>query len=149
MSMSFEIIGIDRVKVILERVSQGMDTHLAKALDKIAENVKKDAQAICPVGTPQTTGNPNYIISHALQRSIRKETVARPGGNVWEIGVRAGGYIVNPNSGKLVDYAVYVEYGSSDQAPQGFLRPAMIQNQTAIKEAITNAVKDNIAEAKK
>ena len=31
---------------------------------------KAAIQAITPVGTPETTGDPNYVVTHALQRSI-------------------------------------------------------------------------------
>lgn len=41
----------------------------------------------------------------SLQKSIRVEHIAR-----LAVRVRAGGYIVNPKTGRLVDYALYQEH---------------------------------------
>jgi HK97 gp10 family phage protein len=147
MSFEVEIIGIDRIKAVLGRIEGGMDKNMAEALETIGNTVRDDAQSICPIGTPASTGNPNYIESHALQRSIRREEVARAAGNIWEVGVRAGGYIVNPNSGRMVDYAIPIEYGWSKQAPQGFLRPALLRNKQAFMDVMKQAVKNIIEEA--
>lgn len=147
MSLQVNIVGGDRIKATLEKMAAGIDPNLRKALDKAGDKIRDEAQAICPVGTPESTGNPRYIASHALQRSIRKLPITDKSG-VIIVGIRAGGYIVNPNSGRVVDYAIPVEFGSSRQAPQGFMRPALLQNRTAIMEIIQASMRDNIKEAR-
>lgn len=128
MSVRIEVIGKDRIKTMLERIPGGMDVNLRRELDVIAEKIKTDAKDFCPVDTG------------SLKASIRKEAVARPATNVWEVGVRAGGYITNPKSGNKVNYAIHVEYGTRYMAPRAFLRPAARMNATAIRDAIWRAL---------
>jgi len=48
------------------------------------------------------------VLTGSYRDSVRVERGGQ--GKFWrEIRVRAGGYIVNPRTGRLVDYAVYVE----------------------------------------
>lgn len=51
--------------------------------------------------------------THSLEKSIRRETYAQPAGCILQMGFRGGGYIVNPKTGRLVDYAPDQEYGNS------------------------------------
>jgi HK97 gp10 family phage protein len=146
--MTTEIIGLDRIKAIALRVERGMDPNISKKLDAVADKIKADAQAGCPVGTPQSTGIRGYI-GGSLKRSIRKEAVARPAGTKWEIGIRAGGYVTNPNTGRIVHYAVFVERGTSIMIARPFMRNALFSNRTEIESAIREAMKDSVEEAKK
>jgi len=148
MSLNTTVIGKDRVKAVLERVVKGMDPNISKKLDAVADKVKEDAQAGCPVGTPQSTGIPGYI-GGSLKKSIRKEAVARPAGTKWEIGIRAGGYIVNPNTGRIVHYAKWIEMGTSRMPPRPFMRSALISNKQAIIDALSDGIKDDIEEAER
>ena len=92
---------------------------MIEALNATAKDAKEDAQRRCPVDTG------------ALRKSIRKERHARPAGRFFYTGIRAGGaYAINPKTGLPVDYAAFVEYGTSRQRPQPFMR-------TAIKYAMT------------
>jgi len=101
------------------------------------EVLRDEAKKIAPVGTPESTGKPNYIVSEAYKRSIRaKRSRVKRVGNVFKGGVTAGGYVVNPNTGVPVDYALVnprswrrgdvrgIEFGFSHQAPVGVLIPA-------------------------
>ena len=135
--VSVQVIGGDRIKAVLERVEKGMDPNLRKQLDVVAEKVKNDAKDFCPVDTG------------SLKASIRKEAVARPASTVWEVGVRAGGYVTNWKTARKVDYAVHVEFGTRNMALRAFLRPALRMNQQAIRNAVLEAMNDNIREAKK
>ena len=105
-------------------------------LRNLKEKVKEDAKALCPVDTG------------SLRASIRREAVARPAGTVWEVGVRAGGYITNPKTKRKVDYAVYVEKGTSKRRATPFLRPAVLNNRALIEEAVRKAVREDIEEAR-
>lgn len=88
-----------------------------KASDVAADQVLDDAKKHAKRSVPVDTG--------ALKRSIRKEGYARPAGFFTYKGLRAGGYVRNPKTGRLVDYAKYVEYGTSLMYPRPFIRPAV------------------------
>jgi HK97 gp10 family phage protein len=145
MSFSIELIGKDRLKAVLARMEQGLDPNITKALETVADKVKNDAKEFCPVGTPASTGIPGYI-GGSLKKSIRREAVARPAGNKWEIGVRAGGYITNPNTKKIVHYARFVEFGTSRMFPRPFLRSAVQANAEMIRRAMAQALGDTLEE---
>ena len=100
-------------------------------MDRGADEAKKIAKQLCPVGTPESTGIPGYV-GGSLKASIRKERHAWPKGNVIYTGIRAGGYVINPNTGKIVDYAGYVEHGTSKMTAQPFIRPALLMAKTLI-----------------
>jgi len=127
-----EIIGGDRIKSKLLRVEGGMDPVVRAALDAVANQIKDDARAFCPVDTG------------SLRESIRKEAVARPAQKAWEVGVRAGGYVTNPKTNRIVDYAVHVEFGTSRARAQPFLRPAMLGNQSNVRKAIQEGLKESL-----
>ena len=62
--------------------------------------------------------------THSLEKSIRRETYAQPVGCILQMGFRAGGYVVNPKTGRLVDYAGHQEYGTSRAAFTSYMRPS-------------------------
>lgn len=71
----------------------------------------------------------------SLRDSIRIERGGM--GQFWrEVRVRAGGYITNPKTGKLVDYAIYVE------ARHPFMLPAWLE----IADTVAEMIKANVAE---
>lgn len=116
MSVRTEIVweGLDDFK---RHLSQTMPVAFKKsledALNKAAEDGKERAKHLVPVDTG------------SLKRSIRRERHAWPAKNIIYTGIRAGGYIRHPLTGRYVDYAGYVEYGTRHQRPQPFLRPAL------------------------
>lgn len=63
--------------------------------------------------------------THSLKKSIRRETYAQPAGCILQMGFRGGGYIVNPKTGRLVDYARDQEYGTSKLRRTGGFTPYM------------------------
>jgi len=106
------IEGIENVKRNFNALTEGMNPAAARVLKEIAEEVKTEAKELVPVDTG------------ALRDSIRLIVTAKSAGNITRVGVRAGGYEVNPKTGSLVNYAVYVEFGTSRQSPQPYLIPA-------------------------
>lgn len=71
--------------------------------------------------------------------SLRDSTRVERGGTGkhWrEVRVRAGGYITNPRTGRLVDYARYVE------ARHPFMLPAWLE----VKDQITELLRTHIVE---
>lgn len=117
-----------------------MESAANKALIEVMENIKADAKAMCPVGTPASTGIPGYI-GGSLKASIRREVHTYPSPNVIISGVRAGGYIVNPNSGKIVDYARWVEEGTYKMRARPFLGPAFIRHKAELAAVMKRELK--------
>jgi len=111
-SKQLRIEGIENVKRNFNALTKGINPAAARVLKAVAEDVKKEAKELVPVDTG------------ALRDSIRVIVTAKTAGNITRVGVRAGGYEVNPKTGKLVDYAVSVEFGTSRQMPQPYLIPA-------------------------
>ncbi len=71
----------------------------------------------------------------SLRDSIRVERGGE--GEFWRrVRVRAGGYVTNPRTGKLVDYAIHVE------RKQPFMQPAW----DSIKANITDLIKRHVIE---
>jgi len=95
----------------LSRISEEGKLETIRALEKAAEMVRDEAKALCSVDTG------------SLQKSI--QTFKRQvDGVLCSVGVSAGGYVVNPKTRRIVDYASFVEYGTSRLAAKPFLRPA-------------------------
>lgn len=71
----------------------------------------------------------------SLRDSIRVERGGE--GEHWrQVSVRAGGYVTNPKTGRLVDYAVFVE------AKQPFMQPAYEQ----VRLTIIDMIKANVVQ---
>jgi len=106
--------GLDGLRAYLEQtIPRAMKESAGYALDGAADDGVDRAKQLVPVDTG------------ALQRSIRKERIAQSAGNVLGTGIGAGGYVRNPRTGRLVDYAASVEYGTSRSRPRPYLRPAL------------------------
>lgn len=114
------------VKITIEPDTKAFFNWLDRVLDPAVNAAADEAtQAVCNEITdlakklvPVDTGS--------LRRSIRKERGKGAGGGLYsEWRVRAGGYVRNPKTGRLVDYASYVEYGTSHMYPRPFMRPAV------------------------
>ena len=116
MSLRFSIKweNLDKYRRYLSTaMPKAFEESVFEALDKTADDARDRAKQLVPVDTG------------SLKKSIRKEKRAMPAGNIIYTGIRAGGYIVNPKTRRLVDYAIPVEYGSSRNRPQPYMRPAM------------------------
>ena len=143
MTKTIKVEGLDQFNLLLNVLGPEVKANLQPKLKEIVENIKQEAKNRCPVGTPQSTGKKGYV-GGSLRKSIRLKTKARPAGNIMSIGVSAGGYVTNPNTGKKVNYAGHVEYGTSRQTPQPFLRPAYLNNQQKLRMLVKQAVIDSI-----
>lgn len=84
---------------------------VAKDLTRRALQVHRAAVRLCPVGTPESTGKKGYR-GGRLRSSI-----------TWELGTDGGGLLAV--IGTNVDYAPYVELGTSKAPAQPFLLPAL------------------------
>jgi hypothetical protein len=89
------------------------------------------AQIYCPVDTG------------SLRDSIRVERGGQ--GLRWrEVKVRAGGYITNPDTGRLVDYAIYQEEGTKYITGTHFLKQAVDEVTPTIAVMIKAKVLENV-----
>lgn len=116
MSVRFEVKweGVQGLKDYLaQTLPRAFKESIVEAYEQTAEDAKEKAKQLVSVDTG------------SLRRSIRKERHAWPAKNIVYTGIRAGGYIVNPKTGRLVDYARYIEYGTSRMRPRPFLGPAL------------------------
>jgi len=112
MIINAKVEGLDRALGNLEK--------LAEALPEAAEEgVNQVAQLICDVAKELVP-----VDAGALQKSIRVQR--RSEAEKFTAIVAAGGVAVNPKTGRLVDYAHFVEHGSSQMAPRPYLKPAQM-----------------------
>lgn len=104
-----------RVRLMLIRVEEELDPELQRVLLEHAEMMKMLAR----------TYQAPHIDTKSLWKSIRVENIRR-----HHIAIRSGGYIVNPKTKRLVDYAGYHE------ARFPFMRPAYKHVSPMLEQAI-------------
>jgi len=121
--MTIDVVGKSRFIARLIKMKTALDPVVEAAAITTAVEIRDTAKALAPVGTPASTGKPGYI-GGSLKKSIRLQRFARPRAHTLRVGVSAGGYITNPNSGKKVDYARYVHDGTSRMPARPFLKQA-------------------------
>jgi len=126
MKMEIEILGLRELEDKLSGLDVKLTNALAEALDEIAEKIRDDAKSFVPVDTG------------ALRKSIRVEKKGK-----LEVRVAAGGGgVINPRTGREVDYAGYVEFGTSRASPQPYMQPALEKN----RDEILRVVKEKVLE---
>ncbi len=103
----------DMIRMLEKTLPHEIDMVIEIAGRKTSEEARDRAKQNCPVDTG------------ALRKSIRLDR-RRKQGKTSFIGIGAGGYVRNPRTGKLVDYAAYVEFGTRFQRPQPYMRPALL-----------------------
>jgi len=105
-----------------------------KMLDSAFEELMQQAELM--KGLAQV-----YVLvdTGSLRDSIRVERGGE--GEFWRrVRVRAGGYVTNPRTGRLVDYAVYVEQ------KQPFMSPAWDEVSANIADLIKRRVVESVHE---
>jgi len=132
MEIDIELVGIDRLIARLGKASETLDPKTDEGLSEVADRIVADAKAMVPIDTG------------SLQRSIRKQHHVSEG-HIHNLGVSAGGYATNPRTGRIVSYAVHVEYGTSRMAPKPYLRTALEAN----RQSLTDVLKRNLEESLK
>lgn len=81
-----------------DKAKNALNDAIVKALTTIGINAEKYAKALCPVGTPESTGIKGYR-GGTLRNSITYEVVELNGESILNIGTN-------------VEYAPYVELGT-------------------------------------
>lgn len=125
-----EIYGTQKLIARLARLAKALDPAAVKGVKEVAKAIRDDAKELCPVDTG------------SLKKSIRIGTYAKPKGQTHSIRVTAGGHITNPKTKRKVDYASYVEFGTSRQRAQPFLRPAIVKHRKALAKSIKEAIRE-------
>lgn len=103
----------ERVRAILIKIETQLDPELERLLLEYAQIIKGLAKTYVRVDTG------------SLQKSIRVEHLAK-----HHVAVTAGGYVVNPKTRRIVDYAGWVE------AKYPYMRPAYEQVLPMLDQAI-------------
>lgn len=102
-------------KIRITRVHEGaLDPQLERGVDNLSENVARRMRRLVPKR------------SFRLHDTIEKLPTTRSGNRI-KGGVRFGGKVVR---GKLVDYHLMVERGTSRMAAQPYARPALYQSRS-------------------
>jgi HK97 gp10 family phage protein len=128
--VSVEISGSAELIARLENLCAGIGELSNKALVELAEQIIEDAKALCPVDTG------------SLRRSIRYER--DPDGGV--VIAAGGGGVVNPRTRREVDYAAYVEFGTSRLPAQPFLQPALEKNLPNLEGLFSGKIEEAVRE---
>lgn len=101
-----------------------LDQQIRNAMDAIGQACEDYAKLKCPVGTPESTGIPNYK-GGTLRNSIT-HAVSSDGKTV----------VVGSN----VKYAPYVEFGTYKMDAQPYLRPAANDHADEYRKILKNAL---------
>ena len=101
-----------------------MEDAKLRALEIIGIKAEKYAKALCPVGTPESTGKPGYV-GGRLRNSISHQVVST---NEVHIGTN-------------VEYAPYVELGTYKMSARPYLRPAVTNHIGEYKSIAQNELK--------
>jgi len=124
--LEIEIVGLKELEDKLSNLDKKLSKALDEALNEIAEKIRDDAKSFVPVDTG------------ALRKSIRIEKKGKLQVSI----VAGGGGVINPRTGREVDYAGYVEFGTSRMNPQPYMQPALEKN----RDEILRIVKEKVLE---
>ena len=122
--MEIEILGFRELEDKLSNLDEKLKQALEEALEEIAEKIRDDAKDLAPVDT------------RSLRKSIRVEKEGE-----LQVSVIAGDSgVINPRTGREVDYAGFVEFGTSRMRPQPYMQPALEKNKDEILRIIRRKI---------
>lgn len=124
--MELKVIGHQQLMLELAEIASHIKPEVVEGLDEVADKIVRDARELCPVDTG------------ALQRSIRRDKqLVSLYPFIYTVGVTAGGDVKNPKTGREVDYAAFVEFGTSRTPAQPFMGPAIEKNRGEIRRILS------------
>jgi len=127
--MQLKVYGHQQLLLELAEIQSHLDPKTVEGLEEVADKIKEDAKELCPVDTG------------SLRKSIRKEkelTSLYP--FTYTVGIAAGGQVKNPKTGREVDYAAHVEFGTSRMPPQPFMGPAIEKNKEEVRRILSKKI---------
>ena len=92
-----ELLGATKLRARLVRLAKAMTPTSKKTVTEVATLIRDGARRDVDKDT------------ESLMKSIRRETLKFKHPFIFMVSVRAGGYIINPKTGRPVDYAIWVE----------------------------------------
>lgn len=102
-----------------------LEMKIARALEMIGIQAEGYAKALCPVGTPESTGIPGYR-GGTLRNSI-----------THQVDMSVDGVYIGTN----VEYAPYVELGTVKMKKRPYLKPAIEQHMNEYRTIALNELK--------
>lgn len=138
---------IKKVKITdnTKKFIQAKDDAVERSLIIIGGKGEKYAKALCPVGTPESTGIPGYV-GGRLRNSITYAThtehssgssPAEAGDYALHGAVKKGTVVIGTN----VEYGPYVELGTIKMKARPYLRPAIVDHLQEFGHIIKNEFK--------
>lgn len=122
-------IRVDGLDALIEKFKEMPEEKIKKlftALKVSSLKIQEDAQAIVPVDTGR--------LKLSIQsRAERKGDVV--GAQVWSNASES-------ESGKSVDYAAFVEFGTSKMKAQPYMRPALDKNKDRLMSELERVLKE-------
>lgn len=134
-------------KVVSHRqeVIDAKDEAVKRAMIQIGMAAETYAKALCPVGTPESTGIKGYI-GGTLRGSITYATEEQH--STGQAPARGADYkmLATPEKervyiGTNVEYAPYVEMGTVKMKPKPYLKPAIANNAAEYQSIIERELK--------
>lgn len=114
--IKFKLDGVDELdKIITKFMKMGNEAQVKRAFTQACMYIKSQAKLLCPVDTGR------------LRQSIAYKVTMSDGAIKGEIGTN-------------VEYAEYIEFGTSKMVAQPFLYPALKDNQ----EVVINIIKQSL-----
>jgi len=121
--------GVIKVEVLSGKypLTRVADKMMERAF-QIAVEQAKVMQGYAQVWVPVETGS--------LRNSIRLEIVPTNSSQKKSVRVRAGGYVTNPKTGKLVDYARFQEEGTKYIVGSFYMRRAFAMIESSLRSML-------------
>ena len=141
--VTIKVEGLDRILHLLDNLNPSVARIAEARMNSVLERMRDKAKADAPVGTPESTGVRGYV-GGSLKKSVRIGRVKKLRDDIYKGQVSAGGYIVNPNTGKIVDYASFQEYGTSKISARRFMRNARDKFEHEAEQALLDSVSEAI-----
>lgn len=128
-----------------DAVKSAKDEPVERAMQQIGQAAETYAKALCPVGTPESTGIEGYMggtlrgsitFATSEEHSAGEEPATAPDYETHGTPEKGTVYI-----GTNVEYAPYVEMGTTKMDARPFLGPAISNNTSEYKNIIESELK--------
>ena len=136
--MPVRISGLDKLRRATSVFGIKLQARLVVAVGKTSEDVRDDAKVFSPKDT------------HSLEETITADPVEVDGDAVSARVTAGGRGVINPKTGKEVDYARHQEMGTSKMPAQPYMGPAAAKNRephlARVKQALELTLEESLNE---